>query len=160
IDYEELPANVSAAMAENSERIWPEAEGNICFSYQLGDCSATETAFAHMAHIAKLRILNNRLSANPLEPRGALGLRAPRSDRFTLYSSRQAQHRTREILCRDVFQIPEIKIRIVAMDVGGGFGMKGPVFPEESMVPWAAKKVGRAVKWIAERSESLVSDMH
>jgi carbon-monoxide dehydrogenase large subunit len=160
IDYEELPANVSAAMAENSERIWPEAEGNICFSYQLGDCSAAETAFAHAAHIEKLQLLNNRLSANPLEPRGAVGLCDPRADRFTLYSSTQAPHRTREILCRDVFQIPETSMRVVAMDVGGGFGMKGPVFPEEAMVLWAAKKVGRAVKWIAERSESLVSDMH
>jgi carbon-monoxide dehydrogenase large subunit len=160
IDYEELPANVSAAMAENSERIWPEADGNICFSYELGDRSSTEAAFARAAHIEKLRVLNNRLSANPLEPRGAVGLFDPRMGRFTLYSSTQAPHRAREILCRDVFRIPETSMRVVAIDVGGGFGMKGPVFSEEAMVLWAAKKVGRPVKWIAERSESLVSDMH
>lgn len=160
IDYEELPANVSASMADHSECIWPEAEGNICFSYDLGDRSSTEKAFARAVHIERLRILNNRLSANPLEPRGALGLCDPRTGQLTLYSSTQAPHRTREILCRDVFGIPETSMRVVAMDVGGGFGMKGPVFPEEAMVLWAAKKVGRPVKWIAERSESLVSDMH
>lgn len=160
IDYEELPANVSAGTAEQSERIWPEAEGNVCFSYELGDPSATDAAFARAAHIETLRILNNRLSANPLEPRGAIGLWDPHGGRFTLYSSTQAPHRTREILCKDVFRIPETSMRVVAMDVGGGFGMKGPVFPEEAMVLWAAKKVGRPVKWIAERSESLVSDMH
>ncbi len=162
IEYEQLPVNVSAgaASAPTSVRLWEEADGNICFAYALGDRSATEAAFTRAAHVVRLALVNNRLSANPLEPRGALGSYDPLTGRFTLHSSTQAPHRTREILCRDVFRIPETSMRVVALDVGGGFGMKGPAFPEEAMVLWAARKVGRPVKWIAERCESLVSDMH
>jgi carbon-monoxide dehydrogenase large subunit len=100
------------------------------------------------------------LSANPLEPRGAIGAYDVFDRKYTLHSSTQAPHRTREILCRDVFHIAETAMRVVALDVGGGFGMKGPTFPEEALVLWAARKVGRPVKWIADRSESLISDMH
>ena len=162
IEYEQLPpaASTSAALARDSVRVWEEADGNICFAYELGERSATEAAFARAAHVVSLTLVNNRLSANPLEPRGALGLYDPLSRRFTLHSSTQAPHRTREILCRDVFRIPETSMRVIALDVGGGFGMKGPVFPEEALVLWATRKVGRPVKWIAERSESLISDMH
>ena len=162
VEYEQLPANSSVAVAPNSGAplIWEEAEGNICFAYELGDRAATDVAFARAAHVVSLRLFNQRISANPLEPRGALGSYDPLAGRYTLYSSTQAPHRTREILCKDVFGIPETSMRVVGPDVGGGFGMKGPVFPEEAMVLWASRKVGRPVKWIAERSESLLSDMH
>ena len=157
VEYEPLQANSSVAVAPNSGAplIWEEAEGNTCFAYELGDRAATDVAFTRAAHVVSLRLFNQRISANPLEPRGALGSYDPLSGRYTLYSSTQAPHRTREILCKDVFGIPETSMRVVGPDVGGGFGMKGPVFPEEAMVLWASRKVGRPVKWIAERSESF-----
>jgi carbon-monoxide dehydrogenase large subunit len=162
VDYEVLAPIISldAAAVPDANRIWDEAQGNTCFAYELGDKHATDAIFATAAHVTRLAIRNNRLSANPLEPRGAIGLYDPLDRRFTLHSSTQAPHRTREILCRDVFHIPETAMRVVALDVGGGFGMKGPAFPEEALVLWAARKVGRPVKWVADRSESMISDMH
>ena len=162
VDYELLPPIVSleSAGAADTPPIWDEADGNICFAYEIGDKRATDAAFGGAAHVTRLAIRNNRLSANPMEPRGAIGAYDPLSRRYTLHTSTQAPHRTREILCRDVFHIPETAMRVVALDVGGGFGMKGPAFPEEALVVWAARKVERPVKWIADRSESLISDMH
>jgi carbon-monoxide dehydrogenase large subunit len=162
VDYDVLPAIISleAAAPPDAFRIWDQADGNTCFAYELGDKQATDTVIATAAHVTRLTIRNNRLSANPMEPRGAIGAYDPLDRRYTLHSSTQAPHRTREILCRDVFHIPETAMRVVALDVGGGFGMKGPAFPEEALVLWAARKVGRPVKWIADRSESLISDMH
>jgi carbon-monoxide dehydrogenase large subunit len=162
VEYDILPsiASVGDASKPGAERIWDEAEGNICFEYQLGNRQATDAAFAMAAHVAKLSTVNNRVSANPLETRGAIGLYDTVTNRYTLYSSTQAPHRTRETLCDTVFSIPETEMRVVGPDVGGGFGMKGPTFPEEALVLWAARRVGRPVKWIAERSESMVSDAH
>jgi aerobic carbon-monoxide dehydrogenase large subunit len=107
-----------------------------------------------------MRIDNNRLSANTIEPRVCLGLYEPSDDTYTLYSSNQNPHGTRSILCHAVLDIPETRLRIVAPDVGGGFGMKGDVYPEDALVLWASRRCGRPVKWVSSRSEGLLGDNH
>lgn len=160
VDYEPLPASASVAAAtkQGATPIWEEAPDNICFAYELGDKQKTDAIFASAAHVTRLSLVNNRITANSMEPRGAIGLFDALEQRYTLYTSTQAPHRTRETLCDTVFRIPETAMRVVAIDVGGGFGMKGPSYSEEALVLWAARRVGRPVKWIADRSESLVSD--
>jgi len=162
IDYQPRPAAVSASSALSPEAapIWDEAPGNVCLTHQAGDAEATNAAFADAAHVVRIEAHNNRLSANPIEPRGAIGAYDPIDDRFTLRISAQNPHRIREVLAESVFRVPETSIRVIAGDVGGGFGMKGPVFPEEALVLWAARRLGRPVKWIADRSESFVSDVN
>ena len=126
----------------------------------MGSKRETDAIFARAAHVTRLVLVNNRLSANPLEPRGAIGAYEPVDQRYTLHTSTQSPHRTRETLCDMVFRIPDTAMRVIGHDVGGGFGMKGPSYCEEALVLWAARRVGRPVKWIGNRSESLVSDMH
>ena len=161
-DYDPLPAVTTpgAAARRDAPLVWDEAGHNIGFTLESGDAAAVEAAFARAHHVTRLSVVNNRLSANSMEPRGAIGEYHAADDGYTLHSSCQAPHRVREILADDVFHIPENRLRVVAHDVGGGFGMKGPTFPEEALVLWAARRTGRPVKWIAERAESLISDSH
>jgi aerobic carbon-monoxide dehydrogenase large subunit len=160
--YDVLPAMATpdAAVSADAVAIWDEAPGNISFRHEIGDAVAVDAAMAKAAHVVNVSIDNNRLSANPIEPRGAIGEYDPIDERYTLRTSAQNPHRVREILADSVFGIPETDLRVVAGDVGGGFGMKGPAFPEEALVLWAARRVGRPVKWIAERGESFISDAH
>ncbi len=160
--YEILPAaaTVDAAVTVDAAALWDDAAGNVSFRHEVGDAKAVEAVMASAAHVVEISVVNNRLSANPIEPRGALGDYDPVDDRYTLRTSAQNPHRVREILSETVFDIPETQLRVVAGDVGGGFGMKGPAFPEEALVLWAARRVGRPVKWIAERGESFISDAH
>ena len=162
VDCEALPAavTVSAAASPDATPIWREAPGNICLRHEVGDAAATDSVFAGAALVVSIAVRNNRLSANPIEPRGAVGVYDPVEGRYTLRTSAQNPHRIREVLADSVFRVPETAIRVVAGDVGGGFGMKGPVFPEDALVLWAARRLGRPVKWIAERGESFVSDVH
>ena len=162
IDYSELPAVVMAedAVKDGSSLVYDEAENNISFTLRLGNSDATESAFKNAHHITKLSLHNNRIDAVTMEPRGCLGEFDSRSGRLNFYTSTQNVHGIRQGLSAQNLNVPESMIRVVAGDVGGGFGMKGHVYPEEAIVAWACKKVERPVKWIATRSESLMGDDH
>ncbi len=162
IDYEELPIVVSmeAAQKPGAVQLHDDAPNNVCFEWGLGDKAATDEAFSKADHITKLDLINNRKIAHAIEPRAAIGEYDSGSDSFTLYTTSQNPHVTRLLMGAFVLHIPEHKLRIVAPDVGGAFGSKSPHYPEEAVVTWATKKVGRPVKWTAERSESFLSDVH
>ena len=162
IDYEALPAVAAtgAASAPGAPLVWDDAPDNVAYAMERGSKAATDAAFARAAHVTRLSLVNNRLSANALEPRAALGEYEAWSGRFTLHTSSQGPHKLRPLLARAVFRRPDRDFRIVCPDVGGGFGMKGGVYPEDVLVLWAARRLGRPVKWVAERAESLASDTH
>jgi carbon-monoxide dehydrogenase large subunit len=162
VDYEVLPAVVATADAAKpgAPLVWDEAAHNIAYAMERGDKVATDAAFARAAHVTRLSLVNNRLSANALEPRASLGEYEAWSGRFTLHTSSQGPHKLRPLLARAVFRKPDRDFRIVCPDVGGGFGIKGGVYPEDVLVLWAARRLGRPVKWTGERGESLMSDTH
>jgi carbon-monoxide dehydrogenase large subunit len=162
VDYEPLAAVVDAedALKDGAPKVWDEAPSNVAFPLMIGNKDATDAAFARAHHVVKLRLENNRLSANALEPRGAIGDYSAADDAYTLYTSTQNPHGVRTMLAQAVFRIPETRLRVIANDVGGGFGMKGDTYPEEALVLWASRRCGRPVKWIPTRSESLLNDDH
>ena len=162
VDYEELPpvADLEAASADGAPLVWEEAPGNICFDWEIGDKAATEAAFANAKLVASIDVVNNRLIANAMEPRAAIGEYDAGKDEHTLYTTSQNPHVIRLLMGAFVMGIPEHKLRIIAPDVGGGFGSKICHYAEEAIVTWAAKKVHRPVKWSADRSESFISDAH
>ena len=162
IVYEALPAAAAleTALSPGAPKVWDEAPGNLCFQLERGDRAAVDRAFAIAAHVARLTIRHPRASANPIEPRVAIGVCEGFDRRYTLYSSSQSPYRLREVIANSVLHIPESDLRVVCPDIGGSFGMKGTIYPEEALVVWAAGKLGRPVKWIADRSESLATDMH
>jgi carbon-monoxide dehydrogenase large subunit len=124
----------------------------------MGNKDATDQAFAKAKHTVSVKLYNNRITANAMEPRACIGDFA--NDAFTLYTSSQNPHGVRSILCGAVFRMPEIQLRVVAPDVGGGFGMKGDIYPEDGLVLWASRRLGRPVKWVGTRTESLLTDNH
>ena len=161
VDYEPLPAAVSVedAAREGAPKVWDDnAAGNLAFPLMMGNKEATEAAFAKAKHTASVRLYNNRISANAMEPRAAIGDFS--NDSFTLYTSSQNPHGARSILAGAIFKIPETRLRVISPDVGGGFGMKGDIYPEDGLVLWASRKLGRPVKWVATRTESLLGDNH
>ena len=162
IDYQTLPSVTSVAEAAkpNAPKVWDHAKDNTSFTIALGDAAKVDAAFAAAAHTSKIHLINNRVSTNSMEPRGMIGVYDQGTDSYTLYNSCQAPHLLRQSLAQEIFHIPETNFRVIASDVGGGFGMKGGVYPEDILVPWAAKKVGRPVKWIGDRVESIQSDSH
>ena len=161
IDYEPLPCVVATAGAVSATtQLHADAPKNICFEWQIGDKEATDQAFANAHHVAQLDLINSRLIPNALEPRAAIGEYDTGNDSYTLYTTSQNPHVVRLLMSAFVLSIPEHKLRIVAPDVGGGFGSKIPHYPEEAIVTWAAQKVRRPVKWTAGRSESFLSDTH
>ncbi len=162
IAYEELPAVTSLvdALEPDAVQLHDEAPNNLCFEWEIGDAAATDEAFAKAHHVTKLDLINNRKVPNAIEPRAALAEYDQASDNTTLYTTSQNPHVIRLLMGAFVFQMPEHKLRIVSPDVGGGFGSKIPHYPEEAVITWAAKKVGRPVKWTAERTESFLSDTH
>ncbi|HUC68620.1 MAG TPA: xanthine dehydrogenase family protein molybdopterin-binding subunit [Stellaceae bacterium] len=162
VDYEALPAVAATAdaAAPGAPLVWDEAPDNVAYALERGDKGATDRAFAGAAHVTRLDLVNNRLSANAMEPRVALGAYEAWSGRFTLHTSSQGPHKLRPLLARAIFRKPDRDFRIICPDVGGGFGMKGGVYPEDVLVLWAARRLGRPVKWVGERAESLMSDTH
>ncbi|HUZ75896.1 MAG TPA: xanthine dehydrogenase family protein molybdopterin-binding subunit [Stellaceae bacterium] len=162
VDYEILPAVVGAADAvkPGAPLLYEGAPNNISFTLRMGNGDAVDPAFAKAHHVTKIELFNNRLNAFTMEPRGCVAEYDEGTDRFTLYTSTQNVHGVRHLLSHQILHVPESQIRVVARDVGGGFGMKGQVYCEEAVVVWAARKVGRPVKWIASRSESLMGDNH
>ena len=161
IDYEVLPSVTDTAeAAEGKIAVWDECPDNISNLFEAGNKAATEAAFAMAAHIVKRRYVISRVYAHFMEPRGAIGVWDPGEERFTLYADVQYPHRVRQALATRIFKIPESKIRVIAGDVGGGFGTKGWQYPEHRLVLLAAKKLRRPVKWTCERSEAIQADEH
>lgn len=162
VDYEPLPAapTVEAAIAPDAPLVWPQAAGNRCFQHELGDAAATAAAFQGAAKVVRARIRSQRVAGNPLEPRAALGAYSAGEGRWHLTSSAANPHRIRLLLAEHVLRVPAHRIHVVAGDVGGGFGTKGGLYPEEILVLWAAQRVGRPVKWVSDRSEAFLSDFN
>jgi aerobic carbon-monoxide dehydrogenase large subunit len=160
VDYEPLTAVVDTARALDAGQplVWDEAPGNLCFDWEVGDRAAVERAMASASHRIVLELVNNRVIVNSMEPRGAIGEYDPGEDSYTLWSSTQGSHFLRTLLADSVFKIPENRIRVVTRDVGGGFGMKLFLYPEHVLVLWAAKKIGRPVKWTPDRSDAFMTD--
>ena len=161
VDYEPLASVTDTAeAAEGKIAVWEECPDNISNLFESGDRAATEAAFAKAAYIVKKRYVISRVYAHFMEPRGAIGVWDPGEDRFTLYADVQYPHRVRQALATRIFKIPESKIRVIAGDVGGGFGTKGWQYPEHRLVLLAARKLRRPVKWTCERSEAVQADEH
>jgi carbon-monoxide dehydrogenase large subunit len=162
VDYEALPAvaHLPAAVAPGAPLVWDEAPGNVCFDWHLGDAAATDAAFAGAARVVAIDLTNNRIVPNAIEPRAANGWYDGAEDRYTLYTTSQNPHLTRLLLGAFTLKVPEHRLRVVAPDVGGGFGSKIFHYAEELLVLWASRRIGRPVKWTAERSESFLSDAH
>ncbi len=162
VDYGVLPAvvDMEAAVKKGAPVVHDVASDNTVYNWHLGDKAATEAAFAKAKHVTKLDIVNNRLVPNAMEPRAAVGDYDFGSDCFTLYTTSQNPHVARLVLSAFIGIAPEHKLRVIAPDVGGGFGSKIFIYAEETICVWAAKKVGRPVKWTADRTEAFLSDAH
>jgi aerobic carbon-monoxide dehydrogenase large subunit len=161
VDFEPLPAIVDLEQAKKAEapKIWADCpNGNIGVTIAFGDKAATDAAFAAASHVASVRLVNNRVTANPIEPRCAIGVYEAADGKYTIYTTTQDPHSVRMALSAFVLNVPESKIRVLSPDVGGGFGMKANIYPDDVLVLWAAKRCGRPVKWTATRSESLLGD--
>ena len=162
VEYEELPAvaDLEDAAAEGATKVWEENQkGNWAFGLMFGDQGVTDAAFAKARHHVTLRVPHNRLAPNAMEPRVAIGDYSAADDQYTLYTSSQNPHGVRMELSH-IFHCAESQIRVISPDVGGGFGLKGSPFPEDCAVLWASKRIGRPVKWVATRTESLLTDRH
>jgi carbon-monoxide dehydrogenase large subunit len=159
VDYEPLPAIVSTAEASapGAPKVWENCADNIGFVQLFGDKAATEAAFAKADHVVKHEFVINRVTAASMEPRGALGDYNAAEDRYTIYTTLQRVHPYRSELS-PVLKVPESRIRVVAGDIGGSFGMKSAVYNEVALVLLASKVVGRPVKWMSTRSESFLCD--
>jgi carbon-monoxide dehydrogenase large subunit len=160
VDYEPLPAAVDTvgALAPGQPLVWDEARNNLCFEWEVGDNAAVSRAATAAKHKVTLTLVNNRVVVTSMEPRGAIGEYDPGEDAYTLWSSTQGSHFVRNLLAEHVLHIPENRIRVVTPDVGGGFGMKLFLYPEHVLVLWAAKRTGRAVKWVPDRADSFMTD--
>jgi aerobic carbon-monoxide dehydrogenase large subunit len=159
VDYAPLPAVTTTAAARASEapELSPEVPGNVCFDCHIGDAVTVEAAFASAAHVVRLQVGNHRIVTNPIEPRGLVGIWDSASGRHTARVSSQSIHATRDNTARALGVAPAA-VRFIAPDVGGGFGAKNFIYPEHVLILWAAKRVGRPVKWIATRSEVFLAD--
>ncbi len=162
LDYEELPAagSASAALADGAPQIWPQIQNNLACDWVFGDKANNDRLFAEADHIVELETIQNRLVPSSMEPRAALANYDAGKDEYTVYVANQNPHLSRYLSCRHTMDIPEHKLRFVAPDVGGGFGSKTPQYSEEYLCLYAAKKTGRPVKWVGDRSEAFVSDAH
>ena len=160
VDFEELPAVVNLAAAAGEDQIHSNVPNNQAYDWELGDKDETDAAFASADHVTSINIVNNRLIPNAMEPRAAVGKYEQATGRYTLFTTSQNPHLERLVLAAFVNVAPESKLRVVAPDVGGGFGSKIFVYAEETAVIWAAGKVKRPIKWRAERSESFLADAH
>jgi carbon-monoxide dehydrogenase large subunit len=160
IDYEPLPSVTSTADAIGGPAVWDECSDNVSNVHEVGDRAATDAAFASAARVVRRRYVISRVHAQYMETRGALGVWDPGEERFTLYADVQYPHRVRTALATNILRVPEHQIRVIAGDVGGGFGTKGWQYPEHRLVLWAARRLGRPVKWRCERREAIPADEH
>ena len=164
VDYDMLPAVVNVADAAAGAVPGAEVHGiapdNHCYKWAIGDKGAVDAAFANAAQVTRLDLVNNRLIPNAMEPRAAIGSYSRANDEYTLYVSNQNPHVERLLMTAFVMGLPEHKVRVIAPDVGGGFGSKIFLYAEDVCLTWASKKLNRNIKWVADRSESFVSDAH
>ena len=162
VEYEALPAVVDAAtaMAPDAPLLWPDHGSNLCVHWESHDGTAMREAFARADRVVRCELVNNRLVGNPMEPRVAIGSYDPETGIRTLHSPTQGVVKLWQGLAGIVFNVPQDKIRVVSPDVGGGFGLRGKLFPESVMVVWAATRLERPVKWTSDRSETFLSDPH
>jgi aerobic carbon-monoxide dehydrogenase large subunit len=159
VAYRELPAVVDAAeaLAADAPLLWDEAPGNLSYRFERGDKAGVDSALAAAAHIVEIELVNNRLVVAPIEPRAAIGQYDAGADRLELLLTGQGVHSLRQQLAEAVFHMPPDRIVVHAPDVGGGFGVKNFLYPEWVLVLWAARRLRRPVKWVAERGEEFVS---
>ncbi len=162
VDYDVLPAVTDLATAQSAgqAQIHPEAPNNTVYNWHLGDKAAVDAAFSGAAHVTKVNLVNNRLVPNAIEPRAAIGDYDVGQDQLTLYTTSQNPHVARLVLSAFIGLAPEHKLRVIAPDVGGGFGSKIFIYAEETVCLWAARKVKRPVKWTCERTEAFLCDAH
>ncbi len=159
IDYEPLPALIStaAAIEPGAVKLWDACPDNVAFFHEVGNKAAVEAAFAKADHIVKHRLVINRITANSMEPRGSMAQYDSRENRYVVRCTLQAPHRSRAIFAQ-LLKVPETAVHVICENVGGGFGMKGSLGSEYVLTALAARLTGRPVKWVAERSEGLLSD--
>lgn len=162
VDYEELPVVTGAvdALKPGAPELHPEAPGNLIFDWEIGDSALADAAIARAAHVTEIEILNNRLSPNPMEPRATLGIYDTAEGHYTCYTTSQNPHVARLVMSAFYNVAPENKLRVIAPDVGGGFGSKIYIYPEEIVCLWASKKTGVPVKWTSDRTEAFLTDAH
>ncbi|MEQ8711551.1 MAG: xanthine dehydrogenase family protein molybdopterin-binding subunit [Cyclobacteriaceae bacterium] len=163
VDYEDLESvtDPKQAVKDGAPLVHEDAPNNICFDWELGDPKdQVAAALKSSHHVTSLDLTNQRVVPNAIEPRSAVGHYEESHDKFTLYTTSQNPHLTRLLLCAFVLGLPEHKVRVVAPDVGGGFGSKIFHYAEEAMVIWASREINRPIKWTAERSESFITDAH
>jgi len=162
VTYEELPVVVGSlqALAGGAPQLHENAPGNLIFDWEIGDLAPTDAALATAAHVTEMDITNNRLAPNPMEPRSAIATFNDAEDHYTLYTTSQNPHVARLVLSAFYNVAPEHKLRVIAPDVGGGFGSKIYIYPEEIACLWAAMKSGRSVKWTSDRTEAFLTDAH
>ena len=160
IDYDMQPSctDLGAAMDDDSPRVWPDIKQNVVFDWEVGDKAKTDALFSQAAHVAKLTVVNNRIVVNSMEARAALA--EYDGERWTLHTNTQGGWGIKTLLGTEVFKVGEDKFRIVTPDVGGGFGMKLFLYAEHALTCYAARKLGRPVKWTSERSEAFLCDTH
>ncbi|MGP1397914.1 MAG: xanthine dehydrogenase family protein molybdopterin-binding subunit [Inquilinaceae bacterium] len=162
VDYDALPAitDLAGSVKDGAPQIWDEAPGNLVFDWEIGDKARTEDAFSKAAHRVTLDLVNNRVVANSMEARACLAGYDGDSGRFTFYVSSQGVHGIKDMLADEIFNLPADRFHVLTTDVGGGFGMKIFMYPEYVATLYAARKLGRPVKWISDRSEAFLSDDH
>jgi carbon-monoxide dehydrogenase large subunit len=162
VSYEQLSvaASIAAAMEADAPEIHENAPGNLIYDWEIGDEAATDAGLAGAAHVTTLDVINNRLSPNPMEPRSAVATYDDSEEQYTLYTTSQNPHVARLVLSAFYNVAPEHKLRVIAPDVGGGFGTKIYIYPEEITCLWASMKTNRSVKWTSDRSEAFLTDAH
>jgi aerobic carbon-monoxide dehydrogenase large subunit len=162
IDYEPLPVVASAADAlrPGAPAVWDEAPDNVAFVWESGNRDAVARAFEGAAHVTRLDFVVTRVAAAPMEPRAAVGEYDRRTGRYTLHTGIQGPHLLRTLLAERVFKVPQSHLRVITGEVGGSFGMRSGLYPEHVLVLWAARRLGRPVKWTSDRREGFVSDEH
>ena len=160
VDYEPLPAiaSLAAALAPGAPALWEECPDNVSFRVRVGDHEKVARALEGSAHVVRSRLEISRVCPNPMEPRAAIGHYDAFDGRYILYEGSQAPHAIRTSLAGEVFGVPETRVRVVSPDLGGGFGLRATVFSETALVLWAARRLGRPVKWNGERTETFLTD--
>jgi aerobic carbon-monoxide dehydrogenase large subunit len=162
VDYEPLPAVAATADAvrPGGPAVWPQAPDNVAFVWEAGNKDGAARGLTAAAHVVRLDFVVSRVAAAPMEPRGAVGEWDRRTGRYTLHTGIQAPHGLRTLLADQVLKVPHSHLRVITGEVGGSFGMKSGVYPEVVLVLWAAKRLGRPVKWTSDRREGFVTDEH
>jgi carbon-monoxide dehydrogenase large subunit len=162
VDYDPLPSvtDTAESATPGAAAVWDECPDNISNVFQVGNAAQTEAAFAAAKHVVKRRYVISRVYAHYMQPRGVLASYDEGDERYTIWADVQYPHRVRNALAANIFKIPEHRIRVIANDIGGGFGTKGWQYPEHRLIPWAARKLRRPVKWTCDRSEAILADEH